>query len=143
MSAPEDDINALPLNFAQAADELMARASESVNELLDTLPGAQADTMQKRPTLVAVHALLQQSDLNATESLRRHDEIVDYLQNIQESIDFKAATPEDDPDAETTRHHQAAKDYDRLKWLVDKAMPNMSETEYQEMNSFIQRLSGL
>lgn len=122
MSAPDYD----------AANELLASAAECVAALLDCLPASHAEMMQKRPVLVAGHALLQQ--LAA---------LTDSLRDIAESLDYLAARPDGNDVQETIRHQQAARDYDWLKSLVHKAMPGLTEGEYLAIHDRIARMAGL
>lgn len=130
---------------AEVANELLVDAAECVAALLKILPEAQAETIQKRPMQVAVHALLQLLDRRAEETNQHQTALVEVLRDLQDSIDFLAGvvSVDDDPNAEGMRHVQAAKDYDQLKWLVERASPSMSASEFREMHAFIQRLSGL
>jgi hypothetical protein len=64
------------------------------------------------------------------------------IANIHSDI-ADALNDDADAEREAIRHRLDAQDCDQLKWLFDKAQPNMSEVEHHQMQAFIQRLSGL
>jgi len=70
-------------------------------------------------------------------------EIANIHSDIADALDAAAAQSNDDDATEAMRHRLAAQDYNQLKWLLNKAQPNMSEVERHQMQAFIQRLSGL
>lgn len=70
-------------------------------------------------------------------------EICESLREIAESLDYMAARPESGQSMETVLRNQANLDYDWLKSLVHKAMPDLTDGEYQAIYYRIARLAGL
>jgi len=106
----------------------------------------------EHPVLTVGMAALAMLEKLGDDYLQSQNEHNLLLQEIAESLgrmdtrlegNVIATNPDADDEAETARHAQAAQDYDRLKWLLHKAMPIMDEAEYREAQAFIQRLSGL
>lgn len=85
---------------------------------LDKLPASHA-------ILIATFALLKQREAHYEE--QRAEKLAAHTSGKQDS------------ENEEQRH----RDYDWLKWLCDKAMPDMSETEYRDAITRIVRLTGV
>lgn len=85
---------------------------------LDKLPASHA-------ILIATYALLAQREAHYEE--QRAEKLAAHASEKQSS----------------ENEEQLHRDYDWLKWLLDKAVPDMSETEYRDAITRIVRLTGV
>jgi hypothetical protein len=118
----------------QDLNELAAICGENAMYLLkdglDFLQGfIEVNDLDKLPAshaiVIAAFALLKQRESHYEE---------------QRAEKFAAhASGKQDSENDEQRH----RDYDWLKWMIDKAMPDMSEAEYREAIARIVRLTGV
>lgn len=111
-------------------NELAAVAGETALYLIeDALECMQAivarNDLEKLP---ASHAILAAAIAITTQRERHYEERL-----VSQTIGGTDGVTED----------QRQRDYDRLKWLADQAMPNMNEAEYRETITRIVRLTGV
>lgn len=142
MSAPEIDINALMDVAVETANDLLTGASECVTALLEILPEDQAETMGKRPMLVAAHALLQHLDCRAEERQQQQAAMIEALHELRNSIDFLAGRRSDKAAlASMPLTPEKIVAACKERWLAEN--PSHTDKQYAEAIYFFEKLAGL